>query len=112
MAHHRCVSVRSTRRSHQEIPMGERTLFPTASTKATLAYCWRQMEPDRAAFAGSSVAIVLGTLANAVAAPLIFADLLGRIANHGPNQSVSSFAPLIVAYAVVLVAATAFGRIG
>ena len=92
--------------------MGERTLFPNASTKATLAYCWRQMEPDRAAFAGSSIAIVLGTLANAVAAPLIFADLLGRIANQGPHQSVSSFAPLIVAYAVVLVAATVFGRIG
>ena len=92
--------------------MGERTLFPNASTKATLAYCWRQMEPDRAAFTGSAIAIVLGTLANAVAAPLIFADLLGRIANHGPHQSVSSFAPLIVAYAVVLVAATGFGRIG
>jgi ATP-binding cassette subfamily B protein len=92
--------------------MGERTLFPNASTKATLTYCWRQMEPDRAAFAGSAIAIVLGTLANAVAAPLIFANLLGRIANHGPHQSVSSFAPLIVAYAVVLVAATAFGRIG
>jgi ATP-binding cassette subfamily B protein len=92
--------------------MGERTLFPNASTKATLVYCWRQMEPDRAPFAGSAIAIVLGTLANAVAAPLIFADLLGRIANHGLHQSVSSFAPLIVAYAVVLVAATAFGRIG
>ena len=92
--------------------MGERTLFPNASTKATLAYCWRQMEPDRTAFTGSAIAIVLGTLANAVAAPLIFADLLGRIAGHGPHEAVSSFAPLIVAYAVVLVAATAFGRIG
>ena len=54
-----------------------------------------------------------GTLANAVAAPLIFASLLGRIANsgaHGPD--VASFAPLIVAYALVLVAATVFGRIG
>ncbi len=92
--------------------MGERTLFPNASTKATLAYCWRQMEPDRAAFAGSAAAIVLGTLANAVAAPLIFADLLGHIADHSPDDSVSSFAPLVVAYAVVLVAATVFGRIG
>ena len=93
--------------------MGEPTLFPNASTKATLAYCWRQMRPDRATFAGASSAIVLGTLANAVAAPLIFASLLGRIANlgaHGP--SVESFAPLIVAYAVVLVTATVCGRIG
>ncbi|HWF14834.1 MAG TPA: ABC transporter ATP-binding protein [Acidimicrobiales bacterium] len=93
--------------------MGEPTLFPNASTKATLAYCWRQMRPDRAQYTVAASAIVLGTLANAVAAPLIFASLLGRIANlgaHGP--SVSSFAPLIVAYAVVLVAATVCGRIG
>jgi len=93
--------------------MGEPTLFPNASTKDTLAYCWRQMRPDRASFTGSAVAIVLGTLANAVAAPLIFAALLGRIATlgaHGPD--VASFAPLIVAYALVLVAATVFGRIG
>jgi ATP-binding cassette subfamily B protein len=71
------------------------------------------MRPDRASFTGASLAIVLGTMANAVAAPLIFAALLGRIASlgaHGP--SVSSFAPLIVAYALVLVAATVFGRIG
>jgi len=93
--------------------MGDPTLFPTASTKNTLAYCWRQMRPDRAAFAGSAAAIVLGTLANAVAAPLIFAALLGRIANLGVHGSdVASFAPLIVAYALVLVAATVFGRIG
>lgn len=93
--------------------MGEPTLFPNASTKDTLAYCWRQMQPDRASFTGSAAAIVAGTLANAVAAPLIFASLLGRIANlgvHGPD--VASFAPLIVAYALVLVAATVFGRIG
>ena len=93
--------------------MGERTLFPNASTNATLAYCWDQMRPDRAAFAGSCVAIVLGTLANAVAAPLIFAALLGRITHlDGGDGLWRSFGPLIVAYALVLVAATAFGRIG
>ena len=94
--------------------MGERTLFPNASNRATLEYCWRQMRPDRAAFAGSCAAIVLGTLANAVAAPLIFAALLGRIADMGPHQRDSwhTFGPLIVAYAVVLAAATVFGRIG
>ena len=66
--------------------MSDRTLFPNASTQETLAYCWRQMQPDRASFAGSCAAIVLGTLANAVAAPLIIAALLGRIATldgHG-----------------------------
>src|SRR5580704_15898997 len=93
--------------------MGDRTLFPNASTKATLAYCWTQMRPDRAAFAGSCAAIALGTLANAVAAPLIFASLLGRIATLGPgHQDLSSYTSLIVAYALVLVAATVFGRIG
>ncbi len=93
--------------------MGDRTLFPNASNKATLAYCWSQMRPDRAAFAGSCAAIVLGTLANAVAAPLIFAALLGRIAGTGAAAGTwRSFAPLIVAYAVVLAAATVFGRIG
>ena len=99
--------------SHQEIPMGERTLFPNASTKATLDYCWRQMWPDRFAFGASAAAIVLGTLANAVAAPLIFATLLGRIANLGPGHGLwQAFGPLIVAYAVVLLAALVFGRIG
>jgi ATP-binding cassette subfamily B protein len=93
--------------------MGERTLFPNASTKATLAYCWSQMRPDRAAFAGCCSAIALGTLANAVAAPLIFAALLGRISGLGANhQDLSSFTPLIIAYAFTLVAATVFGRIG
>ncbi|HEY2592692.1 MAG TPA: ABC transporter ATP-binding protein, partial [Chloroflexota bacterium] len=93
--------------------MGEHTLFPNASNRATLDYCWRQMRPDRAAFAGSAVAIVAGTLANAVAAPLIFAALLARIAEVGAHENEwNSFAPLIIAYAFVLVAATVFGRLG
>ena len=95
--------------------MGERTLFPNASTRDTLAYCWRQMQPDRAAFTGACTAIVLGTLANAVAAPLIFASLLSRISQLGPHSHDSlwqSFGPLLVAYAIVLAAATLFGRIG
>jgi ATP-binding cassette subfamily B protein len=95
--------------------MGERTLFPNASTKDTLAYCWRQMQPDRAAFTGACTAIVLGTLANAVAAPLIFAALLSRISQLGPHAHEGlwqSFGPLLLAYALVLAAATLFGRIG
>jgi ATP-binding cassette subfamily B protein len=95
--------------------MGERTLFPNASTRDTLAYCWRQMQPDRLAFTGACTAIVLGTLANAVAAPLIFAALLSRIAQLGPHSHEGlwqSFGALLVAYAIVLAAATLFGRIG
>ena len=93
--------------------MGERTLFPNASTKTTVAYCWAQMQPDRTQYLVACIAITLGTLANAVAAPLIFAAILGRIADAGAHQfSWSSFGPLIIAYAVVLVAAVVFGRIG
>src|SRR5580700_10541870 len=93
--------------------MGERTLFPNASTKTTVAYCWAQMQPDRAQYTIACIAITLGTLANAVAAPLIFAAILGRIADAGAHQfSWASFGPLIIAYAVVLVAAVVFGRIG
>jgi ATP-binding cassette subfamily B protein len=93
--------------------MGERTLFPNASTKDTLAYCWRQVQPDRAAFAGACTAIVLGTLANAVAAPLIFAALLSRISQLGSHEGLwQSFGPPLLAYALVLAAATLFGRIG
>ena len=58
-------------------------------------------------------AIVLETLANAVAAPLIFASLLSRISNLGPHEGLwQSFGPLLIAYACVLAAATLFGRIG
>ncbi len=93
--------------------MGERTLFPNATNKETLAYCWAQMRPDRAAFAGSCAAIVLGTLANAVAAPLIFAALLERIAGTGAHGGAwQDFGPLVVAYAFVLASAVVFGRIG
>jgi ATP-binding cassette subfamily B protein len=92
--------------------MGEHTLFPNASTRSTLAYCWRQMRPDRVSFAASSAAIVAGTLANAVAAPLIFAALLSRIARLGPDAGLwRTFGSLIIAYAVVLATATGFGRI-
>src|SRR5580700_5111918 len=93
--------------------MGERTLFPNASTKTTVAYCWAQMQPDRTQYVIACIAITLGTLANAVAAPLIFAAILGRIADAGSHQFAwSSFGPLVIAYAVVLVAAVVFGRIG
>ncbi len=94
--------------------MGEPTLFPNASTNETLAYCWRQMRPDRAAYAGAATAIALGTLANAVAAPLIFAvaPRPHRQPRRRHGTDVASFAPLIIAYAVVLVVATVFGRIG
>jgi ATP-binding cassette, subfamily B, bacterial len=91
--------------------MENRTLFPPAPTRATFAYCWRQMRPDRVAFSAAWVGIGLGTLANAVAAPLIFATLLGRIATLGGRAADwSRFGGLVIAYAVVLVASTLTSR--
>ena len=95
--------------------MGEPTLFPNASTKDTLAYCWRQMRPDRAAFTGACTG---HRARHAGQCRRGAADLRcrcsGRIANLGVARAGlwQSFAPLIVAYALVLVAATVFGRIG
>jgi ATP-binding cassette subfamily B protein len=70
------------------------------------------MRPDRVTFVAAWVAISLGTLANAVAGPLIFATLLGRIAElHNGSGLTSSFGPLIVAYAAVLALSTALWRV-
>ncbi len=92
--------------------MNDRTLFPTASTKDTFAYCWAQMRPDRARFAIAWSAVVAATLGTAVAGPLIFATLLGRIATLGTaGGHLSSFVPLIVGYAVVLVVSTICWRV-
>ncbi len=92
--------------------MNDRTLFPAASTRDTLAYCWRQMRPDRARFAIAWSAVVAATLATAVAGPLIFATLLGRIAEL-PAQGghFSSFVPLVVGYAVILALSTVCWRV-
>ncbi len=91
--------------------MDKRTLFPQASTRATLAYCWQQMRPDRASFVAAWAGIVVGTAATAVAAPLIFATLLGRIATlHGRTALWSQFGGLVVAYAVVLTVAMLVSR--
>lgn len=93
--------------------MGSSTLFPSASTGDTLRYCWRTMRPDRASFTGSAVTIVVGTLANAVAAPIVLAALLGRIATlRGGEHLWTTFGGLLVAFAGVQVAAVVFGRIG
>jgi ATP-binding cassette subfamily B protein len=92
--------------------MGEPTRFPPQSTSKTLAYCWRQMQPDRAAFTASATAAVIGTLATAVAAPLVFASLLARIAQLSPHAGLwETFGPLVIAYGVVLACSTVSWRI-
>lgn len=92
--------------------MGDPTLFPTASNRETLSYCWRQMRPDRVAFAGGWAALVAGTLANAVAGPVIFASLLSRIAHLPPHAGLGrTFGTLVIAYAAVLVSSTLLWRV-
>jgi ATP-binding cassette subfamily B protein len=91
--------------------MENRRLFPPASNRATAAYCWRQMRPDRVQFGAAWAGIVLGTVATAVAAPLIFATLLSRIATlHGSHALWSDFGGLVIAYAVVLTVAMVVSR--
>lgn len=92
--------------------MKDGTLFPQATSKQTFAYCWRQMRPERALFFAAWAGIAAGTLANAVAGPLIFATLLGRIATLPPHRSLwDEFGPLVVAYAAVLSASTILWRV-
>ena len=69
------------------------------------------MRLDRASFAVSWAAIAAGTLASAVAGPLIFATLLARIAHLPARAGLwSSFGPLVISYAVVLLASTLLWR--
>jgi ATP-binding cassette, subfamily B, bacterial len=88
------------------------TLFPPATPRDTAAYCWRQMRPERGLFVVAWAGIAAGTLANAVAGPLIFATLLSRIATLPPHRSLwAEFGPLVIAYAAVLTTSTILWRI-
>jgi ATP-binding cassette subfamily B protein len=92
--------------------MGENTLFPTASTKETLSYCWRQIGPERGRFVLSWFLVAAGTLTNAVAGPIVFAALLERIAAMPPHATLwSTFGPLVIAYGVVLAVSTGIWRL-
>ncbi|HTX01152.1 MAG TPA: ABC transporter ATP-binding protein [Acidimicrobiales bacterium] len=88
-------------------------LFPPASTKQTLSFCWRQIGPFRRALGVSWVFITLGALSQSVAGPLVFAALLNRVADLPPHASLSkTFATLVIAYGAILVASTIVWRIG
>jgi ATP-binding cassette, subfamily B, bacterial len=92
--------------------MGDNTLFPTSSTRETLSYCWRQVGPQRAPFVLSWFLIAAGTLVQAVAGPIVFAALLGRIATLPAHASLwGTFGPLVIAYGVVLVVSTLIWRL-
>ena len=91
--------------------MSADSLFPTASTRDTLAFCWDQVGPYKKQTVLGWVLTILATALQSVAGPLILASLLTRVAQLPPHASFSStFEPLVIAYAVVLVASTLMWR--
>jgi len=92
--------------------MATDNLFPTASTKRTIKFCWQQLGPQRPQFLLSWLLVVLGSLAQSVAAPLVFAALLTRVAAPPPHASLeNTYGSLIIAYGAILVVSTAIWRI-
>ena len=87
-------------------------LFPAASSSDTLRFCWRQLESQRTPFVVSWLLIALGTLTQSVAAPLVFASLLARVAALPPHASLMrTFGPLVIAYGVILAVSTIVWRL-
>ncbi|HEV2362469.1 MAG TPA: ABC transporter ATP-binding protein [Acidimicrobiales bacterium] len=79
------------------------TLFPSASTKSTLAYCWKQCETQRRGLIACWILATVGTITNSVAGPVVFAALLTRIATLPAHAALwKTFGPLVIAYGVVL----------
>ncbi len=92
--------------------MATDTLFPSASTKRTIGFCWQQIGAQRPQFLLSWLLVVLGSLAQSVAAPLVFAALLTRVAAPPPHASLeNTYGSLIIAYGVILVLSTITWRI-
>jgi ATP-binding cassette subfamily B protein len=87
-------------------------LFPPASTKDTLAFCWRQVGPEQPRLILGWVLVVLGAALNAIAGPLVFAVLLTRVADLQPGASLGrTFGPLVIAYGIVLALSTVLWRL-
>jgi ATP-binding cassette, subfamily B, bacterial len=86
-------------------------LFPSSSTRDTLAFCWKQVGPYKKATVLGWILTVVATGLQSVAGPLIFAALLTRVAQLPPHASFSAtFEPLVIAYGVVLVLSTIVWR--
>lgn len=91
--------------------MSADSLFPTASTRDTVAFCWDQVGPYKKRIVSGWVLTILATALQSVAGPLIFAALLTRVAQLPPHASFSAtFEPLAIAYGVVLVTGTLMWR--
>src|SRR5579863_1719606 len=87
--------------------MSAESLFPAASTRDTLAFCWKQVGPYKRATITGWILTVVATALQSVAGPLVFAVLLTRVAQLPPHASFgSTFEPLVIAYGVVLILST------
>ncbi len=87
-------------------------LFPPASTRETLKFCWQQVGDQRAAMAAGWLGVVIGTGLQSVAGPLVFAALLTRVADLPGHASFSlTFEPLVIGYGIVLALTTIGWRV-
>jgi len=80
--------------------VAELSEFPTASTKDTISFCWRQVEGQKRPLITSWVVMVLAVIMADIACPLIFASILGRVATIPLHSAVSEwrrFGPLLFA---------------
>ncbi|MBO0727994.1 MAG: ABC transporter ATP-binding protein [Acidimicrobiaceae bacterium] len=82
-----------------------------ASTRETISYCAELARPYRRLLLGAAVTLVFAVVVQDVASPLIFANVLDRIATLRPGEDMwHRFGVLILAYAALLVAGQALMR--
>lgn len=82
-----------------------------ASTKETLRYCADLARPYARQLVAGGTFLVLAVIISDVASPLVFADVLDRIATLPPHASLwGRFGTLIIVYAVLLIAGQALQR--
>ncbi len=75
-----------------------------ASTRATIRYCAELARPYRRLLIGAAITLIFAIVVQDVASPLVFADVLDRIATlHAGQRMWPRFGALIVAYAALLV---------
>ncbi|MGH9170654.1 MAG: ABC transporter ATP-binding protein [Acidimicrobiales bacterium] len=92
--------------------MGKDTLFPSASTKETLSFCWSQVGSQKRALTLAWVLVFFGVAMQSVAGPVVFAALLTRVADLPRGATFGrTFLPWVIAYAVVLILSTVLWRL-
>jgi ATP-binding cassette subfamily B protein len=94
--------------------MAPTTAFPSASTRDTLAYCWRQFGDQRRTIITAWVVMAGAVVVADVVCPLLFATVLSRVATlpaHGGVEEWHRFGPPLLGYAVAGLVAMAGWRV-